>query len=139
MAGHVALDVARAAEISTDGSSPGARGRRAWCHTPCIFIGNNRYRFDLLAPGRRLALDEGRLSVHVARATTCWAVLRLGLKAVLGRLGHDDDWITSELAEFWIECRRRHVAVGLDGEVYHLEAPLHFRVRPRALRVLTPS
>ncbi len=110
-----------------------------WYETPCVFVGNNRYRFDLFAPGTRPALDHGRLSVHVARATTRLAVLRLGLEAALGKLDHDADWISTELEEFWIECRRSQVRVGIDGEVRHLAAPLHFRIRPRALRVIVPG
>jgi len=65
-------------------------------------------------------------------------VLRLGLKAALGRLDEDESLIASELEEFWIESRRRHLAVGVDGEVLWLEPPLHFRSRPAALAVIVP-
>ena len=111
-----------------------------WCTTPCIFVGNNRYRFDLLAPGSRAALDHGRLSIYVMRTTSRVAVVRLGLKAALGKLADDDNLIACESEEFWVECRRhRRVAVGMDGEVHRLTTPLHFRIRTKALQVIVPS
>ena len=109
-----------------------------WCSTPCVFVGNNTYRFDLLAPGRRPALDRGRLGLYVLRAPSRLAVLRLGLKAALGKLAQDGNLITVESEEFWIDCRRRHVHLGCDGEVFTLLPPLHFRSRPRALTVVVP-
>ncbi len=66
------------------------------------------------------------------------AVLRLGLQAALGKLGQDDDLISTELEEFWVESRRHRVPVGCDGEVLRLSSPLHFRIRPRALAVIVP-
>jgi diacylglycerol kinase family enzyme len=110
-----------------------------WSTTPCVFVGNNRYRFDKFPAGTRSALDEGRLSVYAARSTTRWSVLRLGLKAALGRLQQDESLTHCELAEFWIESRRRHLAVGVDGEVLWLEPPLCFRSRPGALAVIVPG
>ena len=41
--------------------------------TPMIFVGNNRYRLDLLNVGARDRLDEGVLSLYVARVKSRWA------------------------------------------------------------------
>jgi diacylglycerol kinase family enzyme len=111
----------------------------AWCETPCVFVGNNRYRFDALALGSRSALDHGRLSVYAAKANTRLAVLALGLKALLGKLEQDENLIALELEEFWIESRREQLHVGIDGEVVRLRTPLHFRIRPRCLKVIVPG
>jgi diacylglycerol kinase family enzyme len=39
--------------------------------------------------------------------------------------------------EAWVRTRRR-VAVAIDGEVTNMEAPLHYAIRPGALRVIAP-
>jgi diacylglycerol kinase family enzyme len=41
--------------------------------------------------------------------------------------------------EVLIETRKRHVDVALDGEVIAMQAPLRYRIRPDALRVITPA
>ena len=110
-----------------------------WCSTPCLFVGNNSYRFDLLARGSRPALDRGKLSVYVLRVGSRMAVVRLGLRAALGKLAHDGSLVSAELEEFWVDCRRHHVPVGCDGEVLRLQPPLHFCIRPRALAVIVPA
>jgi diacylglycerol kinase family enzyme len=42
------------------------------------------------------------------------------------------------MTDLWIGTRRTRVRVALDGEVTDMETPLHYRVRPQALRVLAP-
>jgi diacylglycerol kinase family enzyme len=42
--------------------------------------------------------------------------------------------------EVWIETRRpKRLRVATDGEVTVMTTPLHYRVRPGALRVLVPK
>jgi len=106
---------------------------------PFVFVGNNRYDVTLLAIGRRERLDRGELSLYFSRRAGRTAVLRLALRALLGRLEQDRDFESMTLREFWIDTRRRHLHVAIDGEVRTLLPPLHFRCRPRALNVLVPA
>jgi diacylglycerol kinase family enzyme len=47
------------------------------------------------------------------------------------------DLITVE--EATVETRRRRMQVAADGEVFTLEAPLSYRIRPGALQVYVPE
>ncbi|WP_428306403.1 diacylglycerol/lipid kinase family protein [Lacipirellula sp.] len=106
--------------------------------TPLIFVGNNRYRLDLLKIGARDRLDEGVLSLYVARAQTRLGMLKLLLNGALGRLEQDRDFETLYPREVWMETRRSRLHLAADGEVMRMEAPLHYEILPRALNVLLP-
>jgi diacylglycerol kinase family enzyme len=53
-------------------------------------------------------------------------------------LRHEKDFDAVCTKEVWIETRRRRLRVATDGEVTVMNTPLHYRVRPGALRVLVP-
>lgn len=106
--------------------------------TPLIFVGNNRYRLDLLNVGARDRLDEGVLSLYVARAQSRWGMLKLLFNGVLGRLQQDRDFETLYPREVWMETRRTRLHVAADGEVLRMNAPLHYEIMPQALKVLLP-
>lgn len=107
--------------------------------TPLIFVGNNRYRLDLLNVGARDRLDEGILSLYVARAQSRWGMLKLLLNGVLGRLEQDRDFETLYPREVWMETRRTRLHIAADGEVMRMNAPLHYKIMPQALRVFVPA
>ena len=50
-----------------------------------------------------------------------------------------DDFEMFCIDEARIESGKRTLLVTTDGEVTRMESPLHFRTRPRALRVLVPN
>jgi diacylglycerol kinase family enzyme len=65
-------------------------------------------------------------------------LLWLAFAALLGRV------VLADLArrsavDIQIRTRRRHLHVARDGEVGVMRTPLHYRVRPRALRVIVPK
>jgi diacylglycerol kinase family enzyme len=60
-----------------------------------------------------------------------WQVLLLGAERV-----KEVDLVAVE--EATVETRRRRLQVATDGEVLTLESPLHYRIRPGALRVHVP-
>ena len=107
--------------------------------TPLVFIGNNRYRLELPQIGARDRLNEGVLSIYVATAHTRWGMLKLLFRAALGKLRESRDFEAMYAKEVWIETRHRRMHVAIDGEVVRLHPPLHYRIRPRALRVLVPK
>jgi diacylglycerol kinase family enzyme len=63
----------------------------------------------------------------------------LGLRALAGRLHQAEDFEATTAASIVVETRRSLIHVALDGEVTVLETPLHYRIRPRALRVFVPA
>ncbi|HSS57809.1 MAG TPA: hypothetical protein VLK59_07355, partial [Solirubrobacteraceae bacterium] len=62
-----------------------------------------------------------------------------GLRALTGRLDDSRDFQGAGLPEVVVQDRRRLLEVAFDGEVCHLEPPLRYRIRPRALRVIVPA
>ncbi len=105
--------------------------------TPFVFVGNNRYQTAGLHIGERFSLDGGTLWVcqapHAGRAK----LLRLALQALIGR-SNPHELVILETPEFWVRPRARTLRVATDGEVNRMDTPLHFRSRPRALRVMVP-
>src|SRR5688572_31184974 len=106
--------------------------------TPFVFIGNNRYEMKLFSLGARSALDRGELSLYVARNARKWGIVRLALRALVGRLRQDKEFEAITVPEVEVATPRRLVRVALDGELFRMESPIRFRIRPRALRVLAP-
>jgi diacylglycerol kinase family enzyme len=106
--------------------------------TPLVFVGNNLYELDLFRIGKRTSLERGELCLYVANTQNRWGVLRLTLRAMLGRLQQSRDFETFQLTECGIETRRRRMHVAIDGEVIKLSPPLEYRVQPGSLLVCLP-
>ncbi len=106
--------------------------------TPFLFVGNNEYNMERLNIGSRACLDKGELSVYATSRTGRLGLIRLALRALLGGLRQDRDLLAFTTTDLWVGTRRKRVRVALDGEVTIMDPPLHFQVRPGALRVLTP-
>lgn len=107
--------------------------------TPFVFVGNNEYEMETLNIGRRACLDAGRLSLYTTNRTGRLGLIRLALRALLGGLHQEKDFLALCTQEIWIETKHKRVRVALDGEVQAMEPPLHYRVRPKELRVLVPD
>jgi len=107
--------------------------------TPMVFIGNNEYETEGFRAGTRHRVDAGRLFIYAVNASTPAKLIYISLLAWLGQLRQDRDFESLAVVEAWIETRRQWVKVSLDGEVARLEAPLHYRTRPAALRVMVPK
>src|SRR5215211_1251050 len=116
-----------------------ADGQQIARKTPFVFVGNNEYRVENLQLGARSCLDAGRLSLYVAHRTGRLGLLRLALSALLGRLREAHDFDALCAREIWVETRRpKRIPVATDGEVTVLSTPLHYRIRPGALKVIVP-
>jgi diacylglycerol kinase family enzyme len=74
----------------------------------------------------------------MANGTGRLGLLRLALRALWGGLHQEKDFVATCTKEIWIGTKHKRVRVALDGEVTIMEPPLHYFVRPQALRVLTP-
>lgn len=116
-----------------------AEGRRQRVKTPLVFIGNNAYETSLPRPGTRCALDRGELCLCVTRHSSRWALFRLALRAAFNRLREERDFEMRAVREVEIHSRSPVLRVSLDGEVVTMRAPLRYRSRPGALRVITAA
>jgi diacylglycerol kinase family enzyme len=107
--------------------------------TPFVFVGNNEYRMSGLRAGERVSLSGGRLAVYVMDAERRRGLLRLAWRVFRHGVDQVRELELIEVTEAEVETRRDRVQVALDGEVTTLRAPLRYRIRPGALRVLAPS
>jgi YegS/Rv2252/BmrU family lipid kinase len=116
-----------------------ADGREIVRRTPFVFVGNNEYEVEGTNIGARARLDAGRLSLYVAHRTGRLGLLRLALRALFGRLREAEEFDALSAEEIWVETRRPgRIYVATDGEVNDMTTPLHYRVLPKALRVIVP-
>ena len=116
-----------------------AEGKNFDLRTPFVFVGNNKYVMEGFNVGRRERLDKGQLSVYVSNRTGRWGLVRLALRALLGHLREERDFLALLTDELKIKTKHKRLRVAFDGEVDSLEAPLHYRVRPGVLRVIVPT
>jgi YegS/Rv2252/BmrU family lipid kinase len=115
-----------------------AEGEAIIRHTPLVLVGNNEYRMAGLHAGSRESLARGRLALYVLNAEQRPGLLRLAWKVLLegAERAKEVDLITVD--EATVETRRHRLQVATDGEVFTLESPLHYRIRPGALQVHVP-
>jgi YegS/Rv2252/BmrU family lipid kinase len=116
-----------------------AEGQVRVLRTPLLFIGNNAYAMHGFEIGKRSRLDSGELSLYLTKRPGAWAHIRLALRALFGTLRESEDFEELRAREVRIETRHPEVRVAMDGEVHWLRSPLHFAIRPLALRVLAPA
>lgn len=116
-----------------------ADGKELKSRTPFVFVGNNEYEMETLNIGGRACLDAGELSLYVTNRTGRLGLIRLAWRALFGGLRQEKDFLAMCTKELWIETRHKRIRVALDGEITIMEPPLHYRVLPRALRVMAPA
>jgi diacylglycerol kinase family enzyme len=116
-----------------------AAGKHYRLKTPFVFVGNNKYVMEGFDIGRRERLDTGQLSVSVTNRMGRWGLLRLAMRALIGHLREEKDFLALLTDQLQIQTRHKRVRVAFDGEVDTLEGPLQYSVRPGVLRVAVPS
>lgn len=112
-----------------------------WTETvrsPCVFVGNNEYHLTGSSAGSRDKLDGGQLCLYVAKQQSMSALFSLACRSVIGLLNRSQDLRVVTLSSVDITSRRRKLLVAFDGEVEAIRSPLHYRIRPQALRVFVP-
>lgn len=114
-------------------------GKETVVRTPFIFVGNNRYRAEGFQLGGRSRLDEGRLSIFVAPDAGRFEILALPVRALSHRLTTDASFAAFHADTLAVDMARRRVSVAVDGEIAIMQAPLVYRVRPRALRAIVAA
>ena len=106
--------------------------------TPLLFVGNNDYRIDIAAPGKREAIDRGELCVLLMRKKTRRGLVAASIRAFLGRSRADDMVRLDGVERLRVSAPRPQLAVSLNGEVVRSEPPLDYRIRKAALQVIAP-
>ncbi len=107
--------------------------------SPLLFIGNNQYSIDRGSLGQRSSLSEGLLSLMAVDAVSPFALIRFGLRAIVGKLDKNNDFAElANTAEVTIESHHSQ-DVAFDGELEKMRFPLVCKVLPAALKVVVPA
>lgn len=114
-------------------------GERIERRTAIVFVGNNAYHMAGLRVGERERLDGGELGLYLPHRGGRRGLFLLGLRAACGRLREARDFDALFASAIDIETHHERLPVAIDGEVVLLEAPLRYRIRPGALRVIAPA
>jgi len=104
-----------------------------------LLVSNNVY--ELRSPselGGRNQLDGGVLQVLALRAVEGSRIARVLARVAAARAGGSDEWAQWTTTSFQVDTGLVRLPAGVDGEAVMLDAPLEFRIHPRALRVLVP-
>ena len=108
--------------------------------TPFVFVGNNRYEMEGFRIGARDDLDKGKLSLYVVQRTGRLGLVILALRSLFKMLKQAKDFEEYLVEEIEIKTKRRkHLLVALDGEVSAMSAPLRYKIRPKALKVMVSN
>jgi diacylglycerol kinase family enzyme len=100
-----------------------------------VFVCNNPAELDYFnLPGRE-CIDGDRLSIYAATPLTPPGLLRLGFRMLRRKAQQNRDFETFCSREMCFEIDPPQVPVSLDGEVEIMRSPLHYRLRPGALRI----
>jgi diacylglycerol kinase family enzyme len=103
-----------------------------------IVVANNPYDEGFGQMLTRSRLDRGVLAIYATRELSAWPLIRLSASMALGDWTHDPDLETHLVERLTVTSRARLVRVMNDGETALIRPPLHYRIRPKALKVLRP-
>lgn len=103
--------------------------------TPFIFVGNNNYVINSMGVPMRTRLNEGILSLMIARATTRRSLLKIAVFAIFGKARKLEEFDVMKVRTVTIETKKRKIGVSRDGEVGRLTTPIRYKAEPGKLRV----
>ncbi len=104
--------------------------------TPFIFIGNNRYELDTLGGVERSSLDQGVLTVFVAKTQSRLALLKIALFALIGKAAELDEFDIFHPSNLTVKAKKSILSVSHDGEVSKLSSPLTYTIEPNSLKII---
>ncbi len=106
--------------------------------TPLVFVGTNALQLRNVELDVARCVEQRHLAVVVMRPVSSLDMLRLALRGLLRRLEQEQSLDTFCVDRLSLRPRRNTVELVLDGERMRFSAPLEFRVRRAALRLIVP-
>ena len=117
-----------------------ARGHTIARRTPSLIVCNNPHQMEVFGVADASVPERGLLNVYVTtrakRRTLVGQLFRAATRGISETTRHFE---AMALPEFRIDSKKRRLPVSIDGEVTVLDTPLHYRVRPRPLKVIVPG
>ena len=113
-------------------------GQQIVRRTAFLFVGNNEYKIAGFELGSRACVNAGKLGLYLSQGTGRFGLFRLAFHALFGRVDQAKDFDVFCVNEARVATGKRRLLVACDGEVERMQTPLHYRIRPAALRVVVP-
>lgn len=105
--------------------------------SPFVFVGNNVFDVtDGMIPARR-SFSKKVLTVIVATSSSRLRLLWNAIGVLRGNVANHEDFTVSHRKNVDIYSHHKELPVSFDGELKLLAPPLHYRIEPKALRVIT--
>jgi diacylglycerol kinase family enzyme len=80
------------------------------------------------------------LCLYLLHPTSRLKLLTMSISALLGKLHRNEEFDMVLASELQIGTKgQRALDVTMDGEVIKMTSPLHYKIRPKALRVMVPA
>lgn len=112
-------------------------GHKLSRRTPLVFIGNNEYAVTGTEIGTREHLNKRKLSLFITHNLNHLRFLGLCIALLFSRKDGLTTLDTINIDKFTILSKKPWLRVSLDGEVLKLATPLHYRILPKALSVIS--
>lgn len=120
--------------ISTD-----SKDHMAAIETPLVFIGNNYYDISPLNIGKRNNLTEGKLYAYVSKCKNIFCSLHVANLAFYNQLKLTSKFEQATFTEGTINSKSKRLAVAVDGEIFRMKTPLHYKMNHEALKIILPK
>ena len=107
--------------------------------THVLMVSNNSYdlsRIGIQAP--RTNLGEGRLSVYWLPHIPRWQLMKFVARYLAGRVREVPGFRSFRTLRMKVQSSRKHLHIGVDGEVFTLDTPLSITIVPQSLLVKVP-
>lgn len=108
--------------------------------THVLMISNNSYDLSRLGiESPRKVLEEGRLSVYWLPHVPRMALTRFVAHYLAGRVREAPGFRSFRTSRVKIQSSKRHLHIGIDGEVVTMDGPLIITIVPQSLSVKVPK
>ena len=107
--------------------------------TPLVFIGNNYYDMSPINIGKRSELTGGKLYGYGSKCTNLGCSLHLAFLAFFNQLKLSSKFAHVSFTEGTITSNRKRLPVAVDGEIFKMTTPLHYKMNHKALKVILPG
>ncbi|GAC1412930.1 MAG: diacylglycerol kinase family protein [Candidatus Doudnabacteria bacterium] len=107
--------------------------------TSLLFLGNGAYDYDGLDLGTRNIPNKGVLSVFALKDASRFDILKLSLKAFFRSIHKDSKFERHYTNEAIVHLPKPYIYVAKDGEIIKMKTPLHYKIKPKSLKVILPK
>ena len=107
--------------------------------TPLVFIGNNYYDISPLSIGKRSELTSGKLYAYASKCTNVFCSLHLAFLSFFNQLKLSSKFVLVSFTDATINSKSKLLPVAVDGEIFKLKTPLHYKMNHKALKVILPK